>query len=215
MSELAAVGLTCPRCAPVAYAGALGGAAGGDEARLRSVPGRFGARAASPWQPTHPAAADWAFPSMCAPEATTMFPWGSTVWGWQELHAAAVTGPARAGCPAGGMPWQDVQVGGEESLQVGLAREPLMAPKVKAPWQYTLLHVRVTGSNVPPWARTRGSCEKSTVNPVGAWQSAQVEGTERVSPRRWTAWPVPEGPGSLGVEPAQAVTARVRAIAPG
>jgi hypothetical protein len=64
-----------------------------------------------------------------------MAPDPSTDWGWQPLQDAAVPPPFTGGWPAGGMPWQDVQVTEVVSVQVGVALEPLTPLKEKLPWQ--------------------------------------------------------------------------------
>jgi hypothetical protein len=64
---------------------------------------------------------------------------------------------------------------------------------VKFPWQETLLHVLVVGSNVAPAWWTDGFCEKSTTNPVGAWHPAQVTEGPIEPATRWVLWFVPSG----------------------
>jgi hypothetical protein len=62
-----------------------------------------------------------------------MVPSGFTLEAWQPLHDRASAPDAIGGWPAGGIPWQEVQVTGVVSVQLGVARDPLTAPKVKFP----------------------------------------------------------------------------------
>jgi hypothetical protein len=63
-----------------------------------------------------------------------MLPSRFTVDGWHWLQVAAVTAPVRVGWPAGGKPWQDVQVS-PVAVQIGVAFEPVTPLKAKLPWQ--------------------------------------------------------------------------------
>jgi hypothetical protein len=82
------------------------------------------------------------------------------------------------------MAWQELQVMGAVSFHRMEAWAPSTPRKVKFPWHVTLLQVFVTGSKAAPAARTIGFCEKSTWNPVGAWQAAQVTPAEIIPPLR-------------------------------
>jgi hypothetical protein len=92
------------------------------------------ARLASPWQVVHPSWDVSAVPFRWAPPGTIR-PWGSTEAGWHALHVAAVTVPESGGWPAGGIPWQEVQVSGVASVHVGVASDPETPASVKLPWQ--------------------------------------------------------------------------------
>jgi hypothetical protein len=46
------------------------------------------------------------------------------------------------------MAWQDTQVMAVVLVQMGVAREPDTAPKVKVPWQYDAAHPAVPALNV-------------------------------------------------------------------
>ena len=93
--------------------------------------------------------------------------------------------PAIFGCPVGGIAWHEPQSSGVVSFQAATTRVPVTAPMVKLPWHETLLQVIVVGSYVaPPWC-TAGFWEKSTTNPLGAWQPAQVSAGPVEPPWRW------------------------------
>jgi hypothetical protein len=72
---------------------------------------------------------------MWVPEVVTMKPRGSTDCGWQVLQVAAVGVPVSGGCPVGGIPWQEAQVIGVVSVQIGVAFAPETPLKLKFPWQ--------------------------------------------------------------------------------
>ena len=82
---------------------------------------------------------------------------------------------------------------GVVSFQAAATRVPVTAPMVKLPWHETLLQVIVAGSYVAPAWWTAGFCEKSTTNPVGAWQPAQVRAGPVEPPWRWIRWFAPTG----------------------
>lgn len=82
-----------------------------------------------------------------------------------------------------------------DSFQPTAAWDPSTPRKVKLPWHMTLLQVFVTGSKEAPAAWTIGFCEKSTENPEGAWQAAQVIPGENDPPRRCVEWSAPAGVG--------------------
>jgi hypothetical protein len=132
---------------------------------------------------------------MWRPAVTFTFPSGFTVPEWQMLQLLGSEPSATAGWPVGGIPWQELQVTAAGSFQRTVAWAPSTPRIAKFPWQLTLLQVFVTGSYVAPAARSAGSCEKSTANPVGAWHEAQVIPPPKVPPRRWLEWLMPEGTG--------------------
>ncbi len=129
---------------------------------------------------------------MWAPKAMLMVPSAFTVSAWHPEQDAA-SWPPTLGCPVGGMAWQDPQVSGVVSGQAGAARVPVTVPMVKLPWQETLLQVFDDGSKVAPAWWTDGFWEKSTTNPVGAWQPAQVTEGPIEPATRWVWWFVPCG----------------------
>ena len=135
-----------------------------------------------------------ALPLMWAPPVVLMEPSGFTAAAWQALQLRASAPVARGGWPVGGIPWHDVQVSGVRSFQFTAAFAPLTPLKLKFPWHATLLQVFVTRSNDAPAAWTAGFCEKSTANPLGAWQSEQARPAEKVPPWRCGRWIAPVGP---------------------
>jgi hypothetical protein len=143
-----------------------------------------------------------------------------TVSAWQAAQDAASFGPPSRGWPVGGIAWHDPQVSGATSFQRGMARVPTTGPSSKLPWQETLLQVFETGSNVAPAWWTAGFCEKSTLNPEGAWQPAQVTAGAKAPPTRWVLWFDPSGtspdvPESVvALLQATAVTERTRTTEP-
>ena len=130
---------------------------------------------------------------MWAPKAMLMVPSAFTVSEWQEAQEAASAFPPMPGWPDGGIPWQEEQVIGAVSFHFTAAWLPETAPRVKAPWQATLLQVLVAGSKAAPAAWTAGFWEKSTPKPWGAWHPAQFIPGPKTPLRRCTVWLAPTG----------------------
>ncbi len=92
-------------------------------------------RPGSPWQPVHPRFATSALPFRWPPSTRLSDPSVLSAVGWHVAHPAAVAGAATGTWPTGGMPWQEVQVRGFESVQIGVAFSPFTPWKSKLPWQ--------------------------------------------------------------------------------